>query len=85
MTSFNSMVKRMNGIAFLAATFHLPVFPHMMPNAEKRNPDNPIVCSVTNMGRKLAATAATNERVTSILFFILQSTIRLMSRWNKLT
>lgn len=79
------MVKRMNGIAFLVASFHLPVFPHMMPNAAKRNPDNPIVDSVTNMGRKLAATAATNERVASILFFILQSTIRLMSRWNKLT
>lgn len=79
------MVKRMNGIAFLTASFHLPVFPHMMPNAAKRNPDNPIVGSVTNMGRKLAATAVTNERVTSILFFILQSTIRLMSRWNKLT
>ena len=79
------MVKRMNGIAFLAATFHLPVFPHMIPSAEKRNPDIPIVGSVTNMGRKLAATATTNERVTSILFFILQSTIRLMRRWNKLT
>lgn len=79
------MVKRMNGIAFLAATFHLPVFPHMIPSAEKRNPDIPIVGSVTNMGRKLAATAATKDRVTSILFFILQSTIRLMSRWNKLT
>lgn len=75
----------MNGIAFLAATFHLPVFPHMIPSAENRNPDSPIVGSVTNMGRKLADTAATNERVTSILFFILQSTIRLMSRWNKLT
>lgn len=75
----------MNGIAFLAASFHLPVFPHMIPSAEKRNPDIPIVGSVTNMGRKLAATATTNERVTSILFFILQSTIRLMSRWNKLT
>ena len=79
------MVKRMNGIAFLAASLHLPVFPHMIPSAEKRNPDIPIVGSVTNMGRKLAATAATNERVTSTLFFILQSTIRLMSRWNKLT
>lgn len=79
------MVKRMNGIAFLVASFHLPVFPHMMPSAENRNPDIPIVGSVTNMGRKLDATAATNERVTSILFFILQSTIRLMSRWNKLT
>lgn len=79
------MVKIMNGIAFLAATFHLPVFPHMIPSAEKRNPDIPIVGSVTNMGRKLAATAATKDRVTSILFFILQSTIRLMSRWNKLT
>ena len=79
------MVKRMNGIAFLAASFHMPVFPHMIPSAEKRNPDSPIVGSVTNMGRKLAATDATNERATSILFFILQSTIRLMSRWNKLT
>ena len=79
------MVKRMNGIAFLAASFHLPVFPHMIPSAENRNPDIPIVGSVTNMGMKLAATAATNERVTSILFFILQSTIRLMRRWNKLT
>ena len=79
------MVKRMNGIAFLAASFHLPVFPHMIPSAEKRNPDIPIVGSVTNMGRKLAATAAKKDRVTSILFFILQSTIRLMSRWNKLT
>ena len=79
------MVKRMNGIAFLAASFHLPVFPHMMPSAEKRNPDSRIVGSVTNMGRQLAATDATNERATSILFFILQSTIRLMSRWNKLT
>ena len=79
------MVKRMNGIAFLAASFHLPVFPHMIPSAENRNPDIPIVGSVTNMGRKLAATAATNDMVTSILFFILQSTIRLMSRWNKLT
>ena len=79
------MVKIMNGIAFLAASFHIPVFPHMIPSAENRNPDIPIVGSVTNMGRKLAATAATNERVTSILFFILQSTIRLMSRWNKLT
>ena len=79
------MVKRMNGIAFLAASFHLPVFPQMIPSAEKRNPDNPIVGSVTNMGRKLAATAAANEMVTSILFFILQSTIRLMRRWNKLT
>ena len=79
------MVKRMNGIAFLAASFHLPVFPHMIPSAENRNPDIPIVGSVTNMGRKLAATAATNDRVTSILFFILQSTIRLMRRWNKLT
>ena len=85
MTSFNIMVKRMNGIAFLAASFHLPVFPHMIPSAENRNPDIPIVGSVTNMGRKLAATAATNDMVTSILFFILQSTIRLMSRWNKLT
>ena len=85
MKSFNSMVNRMNGIAFLAASFHLPVFPHMIPSAENRNPDIPIVGSVTNMGRKLAATAATNERVTSILFFILQSTIRLMRRWNKLT
>ena len=85
MTSFNIMVKRMNGIAFLAASFHLPVFPHMIPSAENRNPDIPIVGSVTNMGRKLAATAATNDRVTSILFFILQSTIRLMRRWNKLT
>ena len=85
MTSFNSMVNRMNGIAFLAASFHLPVFPHMIPSAENRNPDIPIVGSVTNMGRKLAATAATNDMVTSILFFILQSTIRLMSRWNKLT
>ena len=85
MTSFNIMVKRMNGIAFLAASFHLPVFPHMIPSAEKINPDNPIVGSVTNIGRKLAATAATKERVTSILFFILQSTIRLMSIWNKLT
>ena len=85
MTSFNSMVKRMNGIAFLAATFHLPVFPHMIPSAEKRNTDIPIVGSVTNIGMKLDATAATNERVTSILFFILQSTIRLMRRWNKLT
>ena len=75
----------MNGIAFLAASFHLPVFPHMIPSAENRNPDIPIVGSVTNMGSKLAATAATNDRVTSILFFILQSTIRLMSRWNKLT
>ena len=75
----------MNGIAFLAASFHLPVFPHMIPSTENRNPDIPIVGSVTNMGRKLAATAATNDRVTSILFFILQSTIRLMSRWNKLT
>ena len=75
----------MNGIAFLAASFHLPVFPHMIPSAENRNPDIPIVGSVTNMGMKLAATAATNERVTSILFFILQSTIRLMRRWNKLT
>ena len=75
----------MNGIAFLAASFHLPVFPHMIPSAENRNPDIPIVGSVTNIGRKLAATAATNERVASILFFILQSTIRLMSRWNKLT
>ena len=75
----------MNGIAFLAASFHMPVFPHMIPSAENRNPDIPIVGSVTNMGRKLAATDATNERVTSILFFILQSTIRLMSRWNKLT
>ena len=75
----------MNGIAFFAASFHLPVFPHMIPSAEKRNPDSPIVGSVTNMGRKLDATAATNERVTSILFFILQRTIRLMSRWNKLT
>ena len=64
------MVKRMNGIAFLAASFHLPVFPHMMPNAEKRNPDNPIVGSVTNIGRKLAATAATNERVTSIYLIL---------------
>lgn len=79
------MVNRMNGIAFLAASFHLPVFPHMIPSAENRNPDIPIVGSVTNMGRKLAATAATNDMVTSILFFILQSTIRLMSRWNKLT
>ena len=79
------MVKIMNGIAFLAASFHMPVFPHMIPSAENRNPDIPIVGSVTNMGRKLAATAATNERVTSILFFILQSTIRLISRWNKLT
>ena len=75
----------MNGIAFLEASFHLPVFPHMIPSAENRNPDIPIVGSVTNMGRKLAATAATNEMVTSILFFILQSTIRLMRRWNKLT
>ena len=79
------MVKRMNGIAFLAASFHLPVFPHMIPSAEKRNPDSPIVGSVTNMGRKLAATAAENEMVTSLLFFILQSTIRFMSRWNQLT
>ena len=52
-----SIVKRMNGIAFLMASFHLPVCPHKIPNSAKRKPDNPIVGWSTYIGRKLEATA----------------------------
>ena len=51
MTLGISIVMRMNGIAFLEASSHLPVLPHICPKAAKRNPESPIVVPSTYIGR----------------------------------
>lgn len=78
------MVQTMKGIALTKASFHLPVLPHIMPKAEKRNPESPMVEPSTYIGRKLAATATAKDSTTEILFLMLQSTIILMARWKRL-
>lgn len=51
LTLLKIIVKRMNGRAAFMASKGLLVFPHMMPKEAKRNPDSPIVGSVTYIGR----------------------------------
>lgn len=80
MTFGISIVMRMNGIAFLETSSHLPVLPHMIPKTAKRNPESPIVESPTYIGRKLAATATMKAKSADILFLMPQSAIRLTAR-----
>lgn len=70
----------MNGIAFLVASFHLPVFPHMSPNEENKNPESPIVGALVYMGRKLANMAITKDGIGLSLFRMLHKTIKLIAR-----
>ncbi len=75
-----SIVPRTNGITFLMASNHLPVFPHISPNELKRSPESPIVGSLTYIGKKLATIAMKREAIGRISFLMLHNTIRLMAR-----
>ena len=79
-----NMVRRMKGMTVFAASFNLPILPHMMPKAAKRNPDSPMVGSLTHVGRKLARMAITKAGRTAILFLMFHNTMRLMARWKML-
>lgn len=74
------MVTRINGIAALKASFSLPVFPHMIPKAEKRKPESPIVASVVVIGKKLAMMAIRNAQMVCMLFLMFHRTMMFMRR-----
>lgn len=75
-----TIVHPITGNTLLKASLHIPVFPHIHPKAAKRNPESPIVGSLTCIGRKLASMATANDSTTAILFLMLQSTIRFTPR-----
>lgn len=79
-----NMVRRMKGMTVFAASFNLPTSPHMMPKTAKRNPDSPMVGSLTHVGRKLARAAMMKAGRTEILFLMLHNAKRLMARWKML-
>ena len=74
----------MKGMTVFTASFNLPTLPHMMPKAAKRNPDSPMVGSLTHVGRKLARAAMMKAGRTEILFLMLHNAKRLMARWKML-
>jgi hypothetical protein len=79
-----NMVRRMKGMTVFAASFNLCVSPHIMPKVAKRNPDSPMVGSLTHVGRKLARDAMMKAGRTAILFLMFHNTMRLMARWKTL-
>ncbi len=78
----NIIVITINGITFLAASFTLPVSPHIMPKTANRKPDKPIVGSRTLVGSVVERIATSKDAIMLTLFLILQSAARLISKWK---
>ena len=75
-----AIVHPITGNALLKDSFHIPVFPHIHPNAAKRNPESPIVGSSTYIGNRLPIAATVKDSTAAILFLMLQSTSRFTPR-----